>query len=356
MSILLQLKTAALSLKGTLFRTALLADMTAIETTVNANESQLNALQAAAAVAVWSSGGSYTIGQVAYSPTNFLNYRNKTGAAGTDPSGDTTNWESMAQTAVEIHGATSKTTPVNADEIGLWDSVSGILRKLTFSNLWVWIAAKIQAQTATAYTAVLTGAEYAATPAPAITAYAANQTFNHIFDSACPNAPTLKLNGIATPPNLVRQNLDGSYENLTPGDFPAGWQSPVKLVSATQALVLVLPRRTKILSFTRDLTAASGDVNYTGFGATPKSIQVIGGVSVTSIVSNGFANQTQLGCTYTSYAGIVAISNFVAAFVTASGNNQTASVPVFSKDTVTLTWTKTASPTGTATLYVRVEY
>lgn len=34
-----------------------------------------------------------------------------------------------------IHGATSKTTPVDADEIGLWDSVSTALRRLTWANL-----------------------------------------------------------------------------------------------------------------------------------------------------------------------------------------------------------------------------
>lgn len=136
MSIVLQLKSAAISLKGTFFRTALIADMTAIETTVNANEVQLNALQASAGVSAWSSGGTYAVGAVVYSPTNFLNYRNKTGAVGTDPAGDITNWESMAQTAVETHGATSKATPVDADEIPLADSATGFsLKKLTWANL-----------------------------------------------------------------------------------------------------------------------------------------------------------------------------------------------------------------------------
>jgi hypothetical protein len=34
-----------------------------------------------------------------------------------------------------IHNAVSKTTPINADELGFWDSVSGLFRKLSFSNL-----------------------------------------------------------------------------------------------------------------------------------------------------------------------------------------------------------------------------
>jgi len=35
----------------------------------------------------------------------------------------------------EIHWATNKTTPVDADEVGLWDSVTGLLNKLTWANL-----------------------------------------------------------------------------------------------------------------------------------------------------------------------------------------------------------------------------
>lgn len=44
-------------------------------------------------------------------------------------------------TAAHIHAATSKTTPVDADELGLSDSAaSWALKKLTFANLKAWIA------------------------------------------------------------------------------------------------------------------------------------------------------------------------------------------------------------------------
>jgi len=59
-----------------------------------------NQLDAAVAVAVgaagaiaWVSGTTYAVGNVRYSPINFLAYRRKTAGAGTtDPSLDTTNW------------------------------------------------------------------------------------------------------------------------------------------------------------------------------------------------------------------------------------------------------------------------
>ena len=35
----------------------------------------------------------------------------------------------------DIHATTTKATPIDADEFGYWDSVSGLLRKLTFANI-----------------------------------------------------------------------------------------------------------------------------------------------------------------------------------------------------------------------------
>lgn len=37
--------------------------------------------------------------------------------------------------AADIHAATDKATPVDADELGIWDSVSAALRKLTWANV-----------------------------------------------------------------------------------------------------------------------------------------------------------------------------------------------------------------------------
>jgi len=45
-----------------------------------------------------------------------------------------------ANLATTIHAATSKTTPVDADELGLWDSVALALKKLTWENLKTTLA------------------------------------------------------------------------------------------------------------------------------------------------------------------------------------------------------------------------
>jgi hypothetical protein len=40
-------------------------------------------------------------------------------------------------------GLTAKATPIDADKIGFWDSVTSLMRNFTFANLWTWIQAKI---------------------------------------------------------------------------------------------------------------------------------------------------------------------------------------------------------------------
>ena len=102
-------------------------------------------------------------------------------------------------------------------------------------------AADIQAQLATAFTTGGTGTAFTLTPTPAITAYAANQEWDVVFSAACGAAPTFQVSGLASPPNLVKQNADGTYSNLAAGDVPSGWSSKVKMVSTTQALVRSLP-------------------------------------------------------------------------------------------------------------------
>lgn len=63
---------------------------------------------------------------------------------------------------MKINGLTGKTTPVDADEMSLWDSVALTLKKLTWANLKTALAAvfspivrTINAQTGTTYTLVL---------------------------------------------------------------------------------------------------------------------------------------------------------------------------------------------------------
>jgi hypothetical protein len=270
-----------------------------------------------------------------------------------------------------IHAATTKATPVAADEFGFWDSVSSAFRKLTFANLLTVLgntfaafagsasqvfsvaaataaahavrADQIQGASLTAYTATLTGTEFAATPAPAITAYVANQTFNLIFASACPAAPTLKLNGIATPPNLVKQNINGTYSNLAANDFPAGWQSQVKLVSATQALVMKLPEQssgTVTLTLTGCTTSPTIDLKWVKIGKvvtiSPNANNISGTSNSTSKTLTGLPSSLAPSATYYDHG--ISVDNGGAATISAVNIVATGAIGL-QPTTASATWT-----------------
>lgn len=99
----------------------------------------------------------------------------------------------------------------------------------------------LQKQLVTAFTTAGTATAYTITPTPAITAYAANLSFDVTFNQTCGLNPTLAISGLLTPPNLVKQLADGTYANLAAGDVVANHRSIVTLLSPTQALVLKLP-------------------------------------------------------------------------------------------------------------------
>ncbi len=93
-----------------------------------------------------------------------------------------------------------------------------------------------------------TATAYTLTPAPAIAAYAAGTSFFVTFHVASGTAPTLTISGLATPPNLVKQLANGTYENIALSDIPINHRSPVTLLSASQALVGFLAWGSELLS------------------------------------------------------------------------------------------------------------
>lgn len=163
----------------------------------NTHVPELNVALGAVNITKWVSGTTYAIGDCVWSPVDFQGYRRKTAGAGaTDPSSDATNWQRVEVSA-------------NA----------------------------IQSQSYTSFTTGGTGTAFTLTPSPAITAYAAGQSFWVTFHAAAGASPTLQISGLASPPALVKRDSTGAYVALAAGDFAANHRSRVTLLSATQALV-----------------------------------------------------------------------------------------------------------------------
>jgi hypothetical protein len=112
-------------------------------------------------------------------------------------------------------------------------------------------------------------------------------------------------------------------------------------------------RTNKLGTETRDMTAGSGDVAYTGYGFQPTSLIIAagGGDQGGTSIGLGDVNLAE-GCFFITGAGGVNVTNKMVYMLSGGSADQTAVLKTLDADGFTLTWTKVGSPTGTATLYV----
>lgn len=113
---------------------------------------------------------------------------------------------------------------------------------------------------------------------------------------------------------------------------------------------------TKISSFARDMTAATGNVAYTGYGAMPRGVTFMATSGVAGSASWGADDGVSPTVIYDNQnivpSAYVAIGGSSILLQTGSGQVQAAAVATFDADGFTLTWTKTGTPTGSATIIV----
>lgn len=86
-----------------------------------------------------------------------------------------------------------------------------------------------------------TATAYTLAPATASAGYAAFRQYYCTFHTTSGDDPTITISGVVSPPNLVKQNADGSYSNIKAGDIPANHRSRIVGLSATQYVVEELP-------------------------------------------------------------------------------------------------------------------
>jgi hypothetical protein len=132
-------------------------------------------------------------------------------------------------------------------------------------------------------------------------------------------------------------------------DYDALWDNAAYLKAIDDA-------RYYLGSLTRDLTASSGDVSYTGVGFTPKAVIFFGtvdgaaamffGMSTGASTNKGLFDRQLVSAATWGVTGTLAIYN-----VQGSGNEHYAKIKSFDADGFTLTWTKVSSPTGTLKVY-----
>jgi len=108
----------------------------------------------------------------------------------------------------------------------------------------------------------------------------------------------------------------------------------------------------KIITATRDGTAASGDVSYTGVGFVPTSIHCLMSIDGTLFQSDGFSDSLKSSqCKLQSAANVYYNSAQLVNYSNRSTFDQYGVVKSYDADGFTLTWTKSGTPTaGTLSL------
>lgn len=120
----------------------------------------------------------------------------------------------------------------------------------------------------------------------------------------------------------------------------------------------VLNSKFKRLETTRDMTAATGSVSYTGIGFRPKKITILAS-NVASAWSDGFCDENldeNVMYTYGDAGRIGWVeTDLIIKVWAAAASGQKARVTSLDPDGFTLYWTKNGTPTGTLYLYVLCE-
>ena len=108
--------------------------------------------------------------------------------------------------------------------------------------------------------------------------------------------------------------------------------------------------KTKVLSTIRDMTAATGNVAYTGIGFKPTSLIGIHTVNQQPLFGVGISDSARAtGSINTEQSGNFYKRGHIL-WIQQSSNSQFAALNSYDSDGFTLGWTKQASPTGTAAI------
>lgn len=147
----------------------------------------------------------------------------------------------------------------------------------------------------------------------------------------------------------------GTCASIAAGDFPV-LTGDVTTPGGSLATTLAASARlkSKRIQITRDLTVATGNVAYTGMGFQPTTCIGFGdaGTSITQyttvigVVDSAGSNANLTAVT----AGLVLDTAFLRFYDATGASSQSATIASFDADGLTLTWTKTGTPTGTATV------
>jgi hypothetical protein len=198
----------------------------------------------------------------------------------------------------DIHTAPPKATPVDADELGIWNSVGSVLGKVTFSNLWLWIAAytgNVTNKTFTtgnAFNGTLGATTPAAVTATTITATTTNSALNGTLGATTPAAVTATTVTATTASGLLDLKTNTALADAAATLTAAQLRGGEFTITPTVARILTLDTAANIIA---NLTGSVDNSNYeiTIVNLAAFDVTLATGVGVTivgrAVINNGSA-------------------------------------------------------------------
>jgi hypothetical protein len=149
-------------------------------------------------------------------------------------------------------------------------------------------------------------------------------------------------------PDGVGYIVANNFDSTDPTDISATAAAGTSLVAARRDHTH--KRKTKIITATRTMNAASGNVAYTGVGFKPTKITAQANIASTFSASNGVCNGTNMQAQYThTNSSFNALTSNYLIFIygiTGGVDYQVASIVSLDSDGFTLAWTKAGTDTA----------
>ncbi len=146
--------------------------------------------------------------------------------------------------------------------------------------------------------------------------------------------------------------LAAADQAVVPGTAKIGSLAGVLFGTAGVVSALSVANRMKVGSTSHDISV-TGTQAITGVGFQPGVVIILASVAASALVSIGIDNATTHLCVANAYSYIAGLwypQNFVIYLIVDGTTDARAIVSSMDADGFTLTWTKEASPTGTATV------
>lgn len=146
--------------------------------------------------------------------------------------------------------------------------------------------------------------------------------------------------------DIYYRNAGGSIARLGPGT--SGQFLKTQGAAANPIWDTVIAISSKVITATRDISAASGTVGYTGVGFQPTSIIALANVDSTEIMGIGFSDSSggNAGMEQAYTGTATHNASKLIGLTTASGAGQSGTIHSYTADGFIIGWTKSGADTG----------